>query len=96
MSPEFAKLANHPGDYRWSSCKAQLSRKDDRLVKVEPLLKIVCDWKNFIRESVSEFEMESTRKHERSGRPLGDDLFVDRLESVRRNQVQKDLIKMNN
>jgi len=89
LNPVRAKLANHPGDYGWSSCKAHLSGKDDKLVKVEPLLKIVSDWKNFIREPVSEFEMESIRKHERSGRPLGDDLFVDRLESVTGRHLRK-------
>ena len=47
-----AKLANHPGDYRWG-------------------------------------KMESIRKHERRGRPLGDDHFVDRLESETARHLRK-------
>jgi len=81
LNPVRAKLAKRPGDYKWSSCEAHLSGKNDKLVKVEPLLKLVHNWADFIREPVSEIELENIRRHERTGRPLGDDSFVDRLES---------------
>lgn len=36
-----------------SSCKAHPAGKNDKLVKVEPLLKLVNSWKDFIREPVT-------------------------------------------
>ena len=89
LNPVRAKLVDNPGDYKWSSCKAHLEGKDDKLVKVKPLLKIISCWTDFIREPVSEVETESIRKHERTGRPLGNDYFIDRLESETGRSLRK-------
>ncbi len=80
LNPVRAKLAKRPGEYKWSSCEAHLTGKDDKLLKVEPLLKLIRNWADFIREPVSEIELENIRRHERTGRPLGDESFVDQLE----------------
>jgi putative transposase len=40
-NPVRDKLVTDPGDYRWSSYNAHLTGKDDKLVKVGPLLQIV-------------------------------------------------------
>jgi len=79
-NPVRAKLVNDPGDYKWSSYNAHLIGKDDKLVKVGPLLQIVHSWKEFVEIPALEVEAESIRMHERTGRPLGNDLFIDRLE----------------
>jgi putative transposase len=73
-------LVNDPGDYKWSSYNTHLIGKDDKLVKVWPLLQIVHSWKEFVEMPALEVEAESIRMHERTGRPLGNDLFIDRLE----------------
>jgi putative transposase len=39
------------------------------------------DWKLFLGTATEE-EMEKIRRHERSGRPLGSERFVERLEST--------------
>lgn len=54
---------------------------DDQLVKVAPLLEMVGDWKLFLSAATDE-EMEKIRRHERTGRPLGSDGFVNQLESA--------------
>jgi len=79
-NPVRAKLVTDPGDYKWSSYNAHLIGKDDKLVKVGPLLQIVHSWKEFVEMPALEVEAESIRMHERTGRPLGNDLFIDRLE----------------
>jgi putative transposase len=89
LNPVRAKLSNHPGDYRWSSCKAHLAGEDDKLVKVEPLLRIINSWKDFIQMPVSESKIKNLRKHERTGRPLGDDRFIDRLEVLTGRYLRK-------
>ncbi len=63
----------------WSSAGAHLAGQDDELVRVDPLLSMVGDWKNFLAEEKEE-PLNAIRKHERTGRPLGAEEFVDRLE----------------
>jgi len=43
------KLVPDPGDYRWSNYNAHLTGKDNKLVKVRPLLQIVHSWKELLR-----------------------------------------------
>jgi putative transposase len=76
-NPVRAKLVTDPGDYKWSSYNAYLTGKDDKLVKVRPLLQIVHSWKEFVETLALEVEAQSIRMHERTGSPLGNDLFND-------------------
>jgi putative transposase len=46
---------------------------------VSPLLAMVGDWKHFLAEEEEE-PLNDIRKHERTGRPLGTEGFVNRLE----------------
>jgi len=79
MNPVAAGMATLPVEYRWSSAAAHCSGKDDQLVKVKPMLDLVSDWKGFLTLTDEE-ELALLKKHERSGRPLGEVLFVQRLE----------------
>lgn len=77
-NPVAARLTIRPEDWRWSSARAHLTARDDRLVAVEPLLKLVPDWKGFLRqESVITDVYE---EHEGTGLPLGDKAFVEHCE----------------
>ena len=50
-------------------------------MNVSPALSIVQDdWKRFLSKTDSFDQMETFRKHERTGRPLGSDPFVQKLE----------------
>ena len=79
MNPVAAGLVLHPGDYPWSSACAHLAGTDDQLAKVAPLLDMVDNWREFLYLS-SEEAMTRLRQYERSGRPLGNDAFVTRIE----------------
>ena len=81
MNPVRARLVEDPFSWPWSSALAHLTGLDDKLVKVAPLLEMAGDWKLFLG-SATEEEMEKIRRHERSGRPLGSERFVVRLEST--------------
>jgi putative transposase len=81
MNPVAAQLASRPADYPWSSASAHLAGVDDRLVKVEPLLALVPDWAKFLQLTSPE-EVETLQRHERTGRPLGNDSFIDDLETA--------------
>jgi putative transposase len=79
-NPVRARLVRRAKDWPWSSARAHLAACDDELVRVRPLLDMVDDWRAFIARAAAEDEMEAIRRHERTGRPLGDEAFVERLE----------------
>jgi putative transposase len=82
MNPVRSGLTREPHSWRWSSARAHLLGMDDKLVKVSPLLEIVGDWMLFLSSGGEEEKMEHIRRHERTGRPLGDGGFVEKLEST--------------
>ena len=81
MNPVRARLVEDAFSWPWSSAQAHLSGLDDKLVKVAPLLEMTGDWKLFLG-SATEEEMERIRCHERSGRPLGSERFIESLETT--------------
>lgn len=80
MNPVRANLASDAASWPWSSAQAHLEGKDDGLVKVSPLLEMIGDWRTFLAGS-NEEQLNDIRKHERSGRPLGSEEFVESLEA---------------
>jgi hypothetical protein len=45
----------------------KMEERDDSLVKVKPLLRMVDDWRQFLSDDVSNEEHEVLRLHERMG-----------------------------
>ncbi len=88
-NPVRAGLAEKPWEYRWSSAAAHMAARDDALVKVEPLLEMVGDWSQFLSEDLAEHDAERLRMHERTGRPLGDDGFIARIERLLGRDIRK-------
>ena len=80
MNPVRAKLKKFPEHWRYSSARAHLAKKDDRLVRVKPLLEMVDDWRGYLHECDEAWDF--IRSHERSGRPLGSAEFVAGLEEA--------------
>ena len=81
LNPVHAGLTTTPRAYRWSSARAHLAGRDDELVKVAPMLERVGDWRAFLRGRLEEESVKSIEMHVRTGRPLGGERFVSRLES---------------
>jgi putative transposase len=79
MNPVRARLVADPYVWRWSSARAHAEGNDDLLVKVEPLLELVGDWKVFL-SAPEDADANKIRGHERTGRALGADTFLDLLE----------------
>ena len=83
LNPVRAGMVKNPQAWRWSSADAHTQRKDDILVRTKPLLAMIkSPWKKFLSVGIQESEMDLFRKHERTGRPIGDDAFIDRLERL--------------
>jgi putative transposase len=80
LNPERAGLVKRPEEYRWSSCRAHLRLVKDSLVAVGPLLAYVDKWDEFLHYPVDQDQRDAFQKHERTGRPLGSDAFINQLE----------------
>jgi len=89
LNPVKAGMVNRAEEYPWSSAKAHLRREDNILVKVEPLLDINPSWSELLLSESSEEEYEKLRRHERSGRPLGTEAFLDHLEALTSRKLRK-------
>ena len=80
LNPVRTRLRRRPETHPWSSARAHLAGRNDALVTVAPLLSLVPDWAGFLAGSLETEALETLRGHERTGRPLGDAAFIERLE----------------
>ena len=79
-NPVAAGLCRHPGEWPWSSARAHLESTDDILVIVKPMLDRIADWEAYLSSSTRSDRAESIRRHNRTGRPLGNTEFIKILE----------------
>lgn len=82
LNPVRAGIVTRAEDYPWSSARAHFCGHDDTVVKVRPLLERIPDWRDFLGAPVDESEADQMRVHEGTGRPMGDEGFVLRLEGI--------------
>ena len=81
LNPVRAKMCTRPEEYRWSSATAHLTREDDMLVKVKPMLERVSNWEELLASGDQKL-FDDVRMHERTGRPLGGESFMERVSSL--------------
>ena len=91
LNPVRAGLSAVAEAYPWSSAKAHVNRQDDALVKTEPLCSEIDDWTAFLMMDSDEELALQLKRHERTGRPCGDDALIEavELETGRALQRQK-------
>jgi len=82
LNPLRAGLVDELAAWRWSSLSAHLSGSDDLLVTAKPLLDLVGEWDEFVRDCAGDQDLETLRRHERTGRPLGSQDFVRLIEDA--------------
>ena len=85
LNPVRAGLVSNPAYYKWSSCRAHLTGKDDQLVKAKSLLDLFPDWRTILDQGLSQNSIEAIEKREKTGRPLGNEQFIEKVELMRRN-----------
>jgi putative transposase len=81
LNPVRARLVKRPEDWLFSSIGEHLTGNS---VIIDPagLGKYVKDWKEFLSEAPKKNEMEAIRTHTNTGRPLGGESFIKRLEKI--------------
>jgi len=80
LNPVRAGLVNKAEDWEWSSAKAHITGKDNEIIKVNPLIKIVNNWEELLFDDSDDFSL--LRMHEKTGRPLGSDDFIHKCEFI--------------
>jgi putative transposase len=81
LNPVRAGLCSKADEWKWSSAVAHMEAKDDGVVTVNPMLSRVSNWRDYL--SIADGErLDLLRKHQRSGRPLGNNKFIDKVEQL--------------
>jgi len=76
-------------NYRWSSVHAHLSGEDEHgIIQPEKLLSLTGDWKNYLKESKG-LQIDEFEQHERTGRPLGTEKFLEKAERILQRELKK-------
>ncbi len=81
--PVRARLVERAEDWPWSSVRAHLIGRDDRLIEVAPLLSL-CGGRfaDLIAEEADAARVAALRAAETIGRPLGPPASLDRLATL--------------
>jgi putative transposase len=80
QNPVRAGIVKKAEDYHWSSARAHVFKINDDLLSDFDLALTIPDWGAYLREEMSETDVNLIRSHAKSGRPLGDEEFLDELE----------------
>ena len=87
-NPVKAGIVSRSQDFPWSSCRYHCSLIDkDPLVRRRQLPKLAGDWPGFLETFDGEMD-QNLREQTRTGRPLGDDRFVLKVESLTQRTVK--------
>ncbi len=82
LNPVRAKIVKKAEDFPWSSARAHVSKQPDPLITKGSLDDEIADWASFLVSETPESELKLLRKHASTGRPLGRDKFVEKLEKL--------------
>ncbi|MCE9523090.1 MAG: transposase [Alphaproteobacteria bacterium] len=80
QAPSRARIVERARDWRWSSARAHLKGTSDPLIDVKLVLDTVDDWREELARPLTAQETKSVGACERTGRPLGSPVFIQRLE----------------
>lgn len=81
-NPVRTGLVTKAEDYPWSSARAHVLKQTDPLIERCAMQDEVKDWAGFLSIAVPECETKTLREQTTTGRPAGDQDFVERLEKI--------------
>ncbi len=79
-NPVRAGLVQAAEDYEWSSARAHIKKEAHPLLSACPLEGVIPDWSAYLRQRDRPEDIEKLVRHGQTGRPLGDEVFLRRLE----------------
>lgn len=81
-NPVRAGLVSQAETYEWSSARAHVLGMAHPLLSAFPMQRSIRSWSAFLDQADKAGEIEEFQGHERTGRPLGSEDFVKRLEGL--------------
>jgi len=81
-NPVRAGLVKNAEDFGWSSARLHVYKIPDPLVSENPPNFPIADWAEFLKHDDEVALIRELRCHARTGRPLGDAAFLQRLEKI--------------
>ncbi len=88
-NPVRAHLCARADEWAWSSATAHLNGIDDPIIDDIPMRELIDDWATYLRGQESDKMIGALRAHSRTGRPLGDEAFVRKLEVATGRRLRK-------
>jgi len=88
VAPGIPHPITQRGNRRQETCSCAEDHSE-WLGRAAPLLKRVGNWEDCLSLETSQEEARRLRSHERTGRPLGDELFTGAVESQRRRTLRR-------
>jgi putative transposase len=89
LNPVKAGIVSKAWDYQWSSVHAHLSGKDsDGIIVPDRLLAMTGDWRTYLQDAQYGVS-DSLEQHERTGRPLGSESFIEKAERLLERELKK-------
>jgi len=80
LNPIAADMVTDPLDWPWSSAHTHLKKTADANIKLAASPDLTDDWASYLASGISETDNDLVEQHLRTGRPLGDEAFIDRAE----------------
>lgn len=82
-NPVRAKIVKSPEEYKWSNARGYVSKDDEPILNGDCYLKKeIKDWLVFLKEKDSNQLIEDIRKNSLTGRPCGNDTFIQSIEGI--------------
>lgn len=88
-NPVRSGLVRSAREWPWSSARGNLGLFDDPLIPKRPALNVVSDWATYLSGDDNDTSLVRLRKQTGSGRPIGNDGFIDELEKLTGRDLQK-------
>ena len=91
-NPVRSGLVEAPHEWPWSSARGNLGLADDDLIIGRPALALVPDWAAYLSGPENEPDLSELRRLTGTGRPTGDDGFIETIESMSGRRVRKKVV----
>ena len=88
-NPVHARMVHKPWDYPWSSADSHITKAPDPVLSESFLTEQIPDWRAFLQDSRDDKLIQSLEHHASTGRPLGNESFLKRLEILTGRQLQR-------
>jgi len=82
-NPVRVGMVDHAEQYRWSSAKGHLKKGSNDILDHDCYLENeIKDWEAYLSEKEDKALVESIRKNSITGRPCGDNSFIESIEGI--------------